>query len=134
MKIYLSGPMSGYENYNFPAFDYAADLLRAQGHEVFSPADNDRVRGLTGEVGVPFPPGVNVRTLLKDDTAYICDHADLIACLPGYEKSPGATAENALARAIGLSVLILGKTYAPGPLYVEHWRAYTPRELVAPHK
>jgi|SRR4051812_12236678 hypothetical protein len=119
-QIYLSGPMTGYKQYNFPAFDFASAKLRAlPGVEfVFSPADNDRKYGLTGETNVPFPPGVTVRTLLKDDTAYLCDHADTIAMLPGWEQSPGANAEYNLAKALGLSILVLGKEYIapkPGP-------------------
>lgn len=113
MKIYLSGPMTGYPLYNFPAFDYAAAKLRDMPgvSDVFSPADNDRKYGLMGEPEKPFPPGVTVRTLLKDDTAYICDHADVVAMLPGWEKSAGATAEKALAKAIGLTTWELGREY-----------------------
>lgn len=134
MKVYLSGPMSGYDYYNFPMFDYAADLLRAEGHEVFSPADNDRVRGLTGRVDVPFPPGVNVNVLLKDDLTYILDEAEIIALLPGYEKSLGAGSEIATANAIGLSTMILGRRYWAGKEYVAAWHPDKPREIVKPHK
>ena len=41
-KIYIAGPMRGYENFNFPAFDAAAQLYRAIGYEVFNPADKDK--------------------------------------------------------------------------------------------
>ena len=41
-KYYLAGPMTRYKYFNFPAFDTAAYTLRAQGYEVFSPADHDR--------------------------------------------------------------------------------------------
>jgi hypothetical protein len=116
MRIYLSGPMSGYEQYNFPAFDYAAAKLRAEPgvEDVFSPADNDRKYGLTGDTSQSFPKGVSVRTLLRDDTKYICTTATHIALLPGWEKSLGATAEHALAKALGLTVIILGGAYTKG--------------------
>ena len=42
-RIYLSGAMRGFPRNNFPAFDHAARLLRYDGYEVFSPADNDRI-------------------------------------------------------------------------------------------
>lgn len=120
MKIYLSGPMTGYAFYNFPAFDYAAEKLRKMPgvSYVFSPADNDRKYGLTGDPSVPFPQGVTVGTLLRDDTAFICMEADVVALLPGWEKSKGALAELALADALGLTTWKLGKEFIapkPGP-------------------
>lgn len=111
MKIYLSGPMSGIDKYNFPAFDYAAAKLRAEGHEVFSPADNDRRYGLVGDLNQPFPPSVTVRVLLADDLEYICKEADMIAVLPGWEQSSGAKAEIATAQTLGLCVRFLGRAY-----------------------
>lgn len=37
MKYYISGPMTGMENFNFPAFQAASDFLASQGYEVASP-------------------------------------------------------------------------------------------------
>lgn len=45
MRMYLSGPMTGIENYNFPEFFRIARLLRAQGFEVVSPAEFDIEQG-----------------------------------------------------------------------------------------
>ncbi len=42
--LYLSGPMSGHEDDNFPAFDEAAEALRAAGYRVINPADLGPVR------------------------------------------------------------------------------------------
>ena len=39
MKMYLSGPMTGMAENNFPAFHDAAAKLRAGGHEVVNPAE-----------------------------------------------------------------------------------------------
>lgn len=47
MKLYIAGPMRGYDNYNFPAFWHAATKLRYAGHEVMSPAEIDIVKGRT---------------------------------------------------------------------------------------
>lgn len=113
MKIYLAGPMRGYPQFNFPAFDHAAAKLREQGHEVFSPADHDRSRhgadfgkdNIKGDEA--SSPGFSIREALGADTAWICAHADAIAMLPGWKKSRGATAEHALALALGLDVIWL---------------------------
>jgi hypothetical protein len=119
MKIYLAGPMRGYPNFNFPAFDMAAKKLREQGHEVFSPADHDRKTigaeveiNPTGDENVAAAThGFSIRKAMGADLAWIAHHSDAVALLPGWEKSTGATAERATAIAIGLTIIILGKEY-----------------------
>jgi hypothetical protein len=119
MKLYLAGPMRNLPNFNFPAFDYAAERLRASGFEVFSPAERDRrVHGTlleanaTGSEDVAAKTvGFSLREALGADTAWIAQHADGIAMLPGWEKSSGSNAELALARALGLTVIFLGKEF-----------------------
>lgn len=91
MKIYLAGPMRGYRDSNFPAFHEAAASLRSQGHYVFNPAEQD---------------GDNIRELMKTDLSWICDHAEAIAILPGWQTSTGVKAELALATAIGITHLM----------------------------
>lgn len=106
MRLYLAGPMTGIEHYNFPAFDAAAKQLREAGHEVFNPAENDRENGFdaTGLQGHEAAEhGFDLRTALKQDLSWICDHAEGIALLPGWEESKGARAEVALAKALGLN-------------------------------
>ena len=43
--IYVAGPMRGYENYNFPAFDRCSRVLREQGWNVINPAELDKDAG-----------------------------------------------------------------------------------------
>lgn len=38
MKIYIAGPMTGYENFNRDAFNKEADRLSRHGHSVLNPA------------------------------------------------------------------------------------------------
>jgi hypothetical protein len=97
--------MTGIAHYNFPAFDAAAKQLREAGHTVFNPAENDRENGFdaTGLKGHEAADhGFDLRTALKQDLSWICDHAEGIALLYGWEDSKGARAEVALAKALGI--------------------------------
>lgn len=115
MKIYVAGPMRGYPEFNFPAFHDAAARLRAKGHEVFSPAEKDKERhggvdiskgNATGdETLAALSHGFSLRDALREDTEWICRHADAIALLPGWSTSKGANAERALAIALGLELI-----------------------------
>ena len=97
MKVYLAGPMRGYAELNFPAFDRATSYLRSHGHDVFSPADNDREKGYDIKGGIDV-----MRNCIMDDLTYIAREAQAIALLPGWEKSKGVAAEVALADFLGL--------------------------------
>ena len=46
-RVYVAGPMSGMPGHNFPAFNAAADSLRAQGWHVENPAEHGEVDGAT---------------------------------------------------------------------------------------
>jgi hypothetical protein len=108
--------MRGYENFNFPAFDAAAEFLRANGHTVFNPADKDRERdptgiswkSKTGDISEAEASGhFNRRVAIRDDLNWIMDHADAIALLPGWEVSKGANAELWLARFLDLPEILM---------------------------
>lgn len=105
MKVYLAGPMRGIPGFNFPAFMAAAEQLEAAGLEVFNPAQNDVDHGFdfdgtTGNEDLSAL-GFSLRDALGDDLAYICQQADGVALLPGWENSSGARAEVATALALG---------------------------------
>ena len=117
MKIYLAGPMRGIPEFNFPAFHAAAAKLRANGHEVFSPAERDIERhngvdiskgNATGDEALATKQhGFSLRVALCEDLAWICKHADAVALLPGWGASKGANAERAAALALELFVMEL---------------------------
>lgn len=112
MKIYLAGPMRGIPEFNFPAFHAATKRLRADGHTVFNPAENDeKTHGTgfsksnkTGDLAEATSKGFSIRQALGDDLAWICAEADAVYLLPGWSKSRGAIAERATALALGLLV------------------------------
>lgn len=108
--------MRGIPHFNFPAFHKAAAELRAQGHEVFSPAERDNeyygtdisADNLTGDEALAHKQhGFDLREAMLRDCSYICLHAEGIALLPNWELSRGARAEKALAEALGLVVIEL---------------------------
>lgn len=110
-SLYVAGPMRGYPDFNFPAFDLAADRLRLAGFSIFSPAERDRtVHGddvnlsPTGDLADFEAKGGSLRQALAADMDYISLHADGIAVLPGWEASKGALVETALAEALNLPV------------------------------
>ena len=115
MNIYLSGPMRGIPYFNFPRFMAEVTRLRADGHEVFCPAEEDiRMYGSrvcaspTGDLADIDPTiKFSLREALFRDCTYICLHADTIAMLPGWENSKGATAEYSLAVALGHKIIEL---------------------------
>lgn len=101
VRIYLAGPMRGYTDLNFPAFDSAKKKWELWGYEVISPADLDRKEGCTDNRGY-----------VKRDVAAILT-CDSIYLLKGWEDSIGASAEYFLARWIGLNILIEGGSKTP---------------------
>lgn len=104
MKVYLAGPMRGYPQFNFPAFDEAAAILAADGHDVVNPAQMDRDVGFdpqSTEVSTEF-----LRDAMRRDLSAICE-CDAIAMLKGWENSGGANIEWALAVHLGLRVMYL---------------------------
>ena len=116
MKICLAGPMSGIPEFNYPAFHEGAARLRAEGHEVFSPAEfvieihgKDISKG--NETGsaeqATKEHGFDLRAVLAGDLNWICREADGVALLPGWENSKGANAERASALALGLVIMEL---------------------------
>lgn len=113
--VYIAGPMRGYPEFNFPAFDKAKDLGISLGYTVFSPADMDRADD-PNEVAKLSPEQRQEMFALRDTKA-IFDSTH-VAMLPGWEKSRGARAEFFLA--VWLSRTILdAQTFEPLEIDVE---------------
>ena len=106
-QLYIAGPMRGIAEFNFPAFFGAERLLSEAGYRPFNPARYDvetlgfEYRGTTGHEDLDAR-GFDLAAALLVDLTYICQEADGIALLPGWEWSKGATAEVATARALGM--------------------------------
>lgn len=105
MRVYLSGPMKGYPDSNFPAFHDAARALRERGIEVVNPAEI--------EIDVPHPgaedcAGWNAfyNACLRADLRAMMD-CQAIALMPGWQKSSGANLELHVAHRVGMDVLFV---------------------------
>lgn len=97
--VYLAGPMRGYEDFNFPAFEAAASWLKSQGFDVFSPSARDlsdpdhpsneewREEDATFQTA-PF----TLAQYMAYDLKEVCSR-DAVVCLPGWEESQGARLE-----------------------------------------
>lgn len=99
-SIYIAGPMTGYPEFNFSAFDAARNNLERDWN-VISPADMDRDLG--------FDPSSNEVTsdFLHDAMRRDIDavmRVDAVYALAGWEQSKGAQAEVALAKWRGIPV------------------------------
>lgn len=94
MRVYLSGPMTGLPDNNFPAFHAVAQALREAGEDVVNPAEINPDASLSWE------------ECMRADIKALCD-CDAIYLLPGWEQSKGVHLELHVAHRLGLKVLTL---------------------------
>ena len=116
-KIYIAGPMRGHKEFNFPAFFAAEEAIRAaaalelEPEEliIYNPARKDEKqgfpwRGLDGTEEDLEREGFDYPRAMADACDFICMSADRVHMLPGWCRSPGATAERSLAVALKLEI------------------------------
>ena len=99
MKIYLSGPMTGLADFNFPAFNAEATRLRALGHNVVNPAE------LNPDTDAPW------NECMRRDLAALLT-CDALAMLDGWQKSAGAHLEMHVAHRVGMQILFANQVIA----------------------
>lgn len=90
--LYIAGPMSGHQDFNYHAFHYAAADLRAAGYTVLNPAENPKPN-----------PDPSWQDWMRVALGQLIQ-ADAIALLPGWGTSKGAKVENNIGRDLGLDV------------------------------
>lgn len=100
-RLYICGPMTGYCQDNYPAFNAEATRLRALGYHVENPAENEKPKCGTWEGYLRN----SVQQMLR------CDY---VALLPGWPDSKGAVLERSLATRLGMRCVpadfFIGKT------------------------
>lgn len=105
-EIYVAGPMSGYPEFNFPAFFTAQYTLERLGWKVWNPAAKDEEVGVVNDKS--FATGDDQELMksgwdFKKTFLWDCEkviNSDGIYMLRGWEKSSGARAEHAVAVSI----------------------------------
>lgn len=117
-KIYIAGPMSGYAEFNFPAFFAVETKLKAEGWTVFNPANKDGEAGVVnhesykdGDAKKLMASGWNFKEIFTWDLDKVMN-SDAIFMLRGWEMSPGACAEHAVA-------VVMRKNYPEKEIYYE---------------
>lgn len=91
---YLSGPMTGIEDYNYPRFHEVAGKMRAQGYAVVNPAES-----YGGDQSLAFS------TYMRWDIKQLLESCDAVVLLGGWQQAAGAVFEVAIAAALGYSIL-----------------------------
>jgi hypothetical protein len=114
-KVYIAGPMTGKEFFNFPAFDKAAEKLRAAGYDPINPADLDRVawhfagyptQALMEEIKKQLGgKEAFVKSCISRDITAILSlkDGDALYLLKGWHKSVGAKGEKAVTEWVKLA-------------------------------
>lgn len=89
-KIYIAGPMTGYENFNRDEFNRVAEIIESVDNVALNPA--------------VLPNGLEQREYMDICFAMI-RAADAIYLLKGHEESKGAMAELAYAKKLELEII-----------------------------
>ena len=106
-SIYIAGPMSGYPEFNFPAFFRAQENFEQHGWQVWNPAAKesedtvvtDHKNFASGNSEGIVAAGWDYKSAFLWDVTKVI-HGDAIFMLKGWEYSPGACAEHAVAKFI----------------------------------
>lgn len=113
MNLFVAGKMRGLPQFGFPAFDQATEVLREHGHDVFSPAERDRLNGFNPEIDTL--ENFDLPAAHRDNLNALINWADGIVLLPGWRGSQGAKMECLVAVNTG-KILFQYHPDAPLPL------------------
>lgn len=94
LRVYISGPITGHDDHNRPAFEEARALLTSVGFIPVVPFDV-----------APYAEGKSWRDYLREDLRALLE-CDAIYLLDGWERSPGALLESRVAHAFGLPQVV----------------------------
>lgn len=99
MTIYLSGPMTGYPDYNERLFACVSHILERRGFKVVNPHDLPEPKGLSHK------PDYDWWLYIRRCLNYLNDNeVDMVLLLPGHGGSFGSDMEVLFARKHGIPV------------------------------
>lgn len=108
-KVFISGPMSGYPDFNRSSFYFAEDMLKQQyGAAVFNPA------------WMLFDCDYWTHDQILNIDICALNSCDAILHLPGWERSDGAFEEASIAKELHLKELYLDTDDQDRLIIIEH--------------
>lgn len=108
--VYIAGPMSGHEDWNFPAFFSAEEEIKDLGYQAINPArsDGETVEEALKSAGSPDKPNFTWEHYMRRDLPMVMA-SDIVCLLPGWQTSRGARLESYVATELGIPLMILQK-------------------------
>lgn len=101
---YISGPMRGLPDFNYPLFnEVATDLRNTMGVKVYNPAEN-----FDGDQSLEFSD------YMYQDLVQLMS-SNVVLMLPGWQDSEGARVEYQVAKSLGLDIRFHGAASATEP-------------------
>lgn len=100
-RIFIAGPMRGYENYNFKKFDYTEEILKSLGFVVVNPARISRKfkeQDVNSDIAV-----YNKMVDMQQEAERTCN---TILLLDGWQWSKGVALEVQTAAELGMQFLL----------------------------
>jgi hypothetical protein len=104
-RAYIAGPMTGLPDFNYPAFHAEAARLRKLGYHVENPAEKKEQPTWAA--------------YMRQAITYMLT-CEIVALLPGWTESRGATLERYIAQQLGLTIIPAERITARSVDYVEH--------------
>lgn len=105
-KLYIAGPMTGFDYFNYPAFYEShkklVRILRGHNIDIVSPAHNDD----GSRISPPVPEYAEAHDFYLRQALHKLVDCHAIYLLPGWSKSSGARIECRIAVALGMEVYL----------------------------
>jgi len=105
-KVYISGPMSGITDLNFPEFEKAEIKMKSFGFEVFNPHkfEEQKTEKFLNKIKNSNDNDSWIE-YMKVDIVKMLQECEFVLALNNWERSRGATVELFLAKSLGMPII-----------------------------